>query len=101
QIARLDRLLADRKITVTLDDKARTWLGNAGYDPVYGARPLKRVIQRRLQDPLAQLILEGRIGDGDAVTVSASATGLTLNGQEFTAGEDELADTPPPGTALN
>ncbi|HEU0162164.1 MAG TPA: ATP-dependent chaperone ClpB, partial [Rhizomicrobium sp.] len=47
QIARLDRLLADRKITVTLDDKARTWLGNAGYDPVYGARPLKRVIQRR------------------------------------------------------
>jgi len=101
QIARLDRLLADRKITVTLDDKARTWLGNAGYDPVYGARPLKRVIQRRLQDPLAQLILEGRIGDGDTVAVSASATGLTLNGQEFAVGNDELADTPPPGTALN
>ncbi|MGH6741210.1 MAG: AAA family ATPase, partial [Bradyrhizobium sp.] len=54
QIGRLSRLLADRKITVTLDDKARHWLGNAGYDPVYGARPLKRVIQRRLQDPLAQ-----------------------------------------------
>ncbi|OJT95139.1 MAG: ATP-dependent chaperone ClpB, partial [Alphaproteobacteria bacterium 65-7] len=101
QIARLDRLLADRKITVTLDEKARTWLGNAGYDPVYGARPLKRVIQRRLQDPLAQLILEGRIGDGSTVTVSAGATGLTLNGQEFVTGEDELADTPPPGTALN
>jgi ATP-dependent Clp protease ATP-binding subunit ClpB len=101
QIGRLDRLLADRKITVTLDDKARHWLGNAGYDPVYGARPLKRVIQRRLQDPLAQLILEGKIGDGDTVTVSASKTGLTVNGQEFSAGADELADTAPAGTALN
>jgi ATP-dependent Clp protease ATP-binding subunit ClpB len=58
------RLLADRKIAITLDDKARHWLGNAGYDPVYGARPLKRVIQRRLQDPLAQMILEGKIGEG-------------------------------------
>ncbi len=64
QIARLGRLLADRKITLALDDKARHWLGNAGYDPVYGARPLKRVIQRRLQDPLAQLLLEGKIADG-------------------------------------
>jgi ATP-dependent Clp protease ATP-binding subunit ClpB len=101
QIGRLGQLLADRKITVTLDDKARTWLGNAGYDPVYGARPLKRVIQRRLQDPLAQMILEGRIGDGAVVVVSASATGLTLNGQEFAATNDELGDVPPPGTALN
>ena len=94
-------LLADRKITVTLDDKARTWLGNAGYDPVYGARPLKRVIQRRLQDPLAQLLLEGKVGDGGAVDVSASKTGLTINGQTFSAGSDELADLPPPGTSLN
>src|SRR5205085_4259057 len=79
QIGRLDRLLADRKIAIALDDKARHWLGNAGYDPVYGARPLKRVIQRRLQDPLAQLILEGSIGEGASVKVSASKTGLTVN----------------------
>jgi len=101
QIERLSRLLADRKITITLDDKARQWLGNAGYDPVYGARPLKRVIQRRLQDPLAQLILEGRIADGDSVTVSATTTGLTVNGVEFAAGADELVDVLPAGTALN
>jgi ATP-dependent Clp protease ATP-binding subunit ClpB len=101
QIGRLDRLLADRKIVITLDDKARHWLGNAGYDPVYGARPLKRVIQRRLQDPLAQLILEGRISDGSLVKVSASKTGLTIDGQEFAAASDELADVPPPGTSLN
>jgi ATP-dependent Clp protease ATP-binding subunit ClpB len=101
QIGRLSRLLADRKITISLDDKARHWLGNAGYDPVYGARPLKRVIQRRLQDPLAQMILEGKVGDGAAVTVSASKTGLTVNGQEFAAAADDLTDTPPPGVALN
>ncbi len=101
QIGRLDKLLADRKIAITLDDKARHWLGNAGYDPVYGARPLKRVIQRRLQDPLAHLILEGKITDGANVPVSASKTGLTVNGQEFSAGADELTDTAPAGTALN
>ena len=75
QIARLSKLLADRKIVLQLDDKARHWLGNAGYDPVYGARPLQRVIQRRLQDPLAQLLLEGRIADGAMVKVSASRDG--------------------------
>jgi len=101
QIGRLDKLLADRKIAITLDDKARHWLAHAGYDPVYGARPLKRVIQRRLQDPLAQLILEGRITDGDTVTVSASKTGLTVNGQEFAATADELVDAAPAGIALN
>ena len=101
QMARLSRLLADRKITVDLDEKARHWLGNAGYDPVYGARPLKRVIQRRLQDPLAQMILEGRLGEGADVKVSATATGLTLNGQEFAASSDELVDTAPAGIALN
>jgi ATP-dependent Clp protease ATP-binding subunit ClpB len=101
QIGRLDRLLADRKIAITLDDKARHWLGNAGYDPVYGARPLKRVIQRSLQDPLAQLILEGKITDGANVPVSASKTGLTVNGQEFSAQADELTDAAPAGTALN
>jgi ATP-dependent Clp protease ATP-binding subunit ClpB len=101
QIARLDKLLADRKIAITLDDKARHWLGNAGYDPVYGARPLKRVIQRRLQDPLAQLLLEGKITDGANVKVSASKTGLTVDGKEFSAATDELSDIPPAGTALN
>jgi len=101
QIGRLSRLLADRKIAITLDEKARAWLGNAGYDPVYGARPLKRVIQRQLQDPLAQLILEGRIGDGATVTVGASKTGLTINGQEFAASNDELADVAPAGVAIN
>jgi ATP-dependent Clp protease ATP-binding subunit ClpB len=101
QMARLGKLLADRKIAIDLDDKARHWLGNAGYDPVYGARPLKRVIQRRLQDPLAQLLLEGKVGDGDTVTVSANKTGLTIDGREFPAGTDELADLPPPGTSLN
>jgi ATP-dependent Clp protease ATP-binding subunit ClpB len=101
QIGRLDRLLADRKIAITLDDKARHWLAHAGYDPVYGARPLKRVIQRRLQDPLAQLILEGKIADGDTVKVSASKTGLTIDGQEFAASADELVDIAPAGVALN
>ena len=101
QIARLDKLLADRKIAVELDDKARQWLGNAGYDPVYGARPLKRVIQRRLQDPLAQLILEGNIAEGATVSVSAGKTGLIVNGQEFSASADELFDAPPPGSTLN
>ena len=69
QIGRLHKLLADRKIEIALDAKARDWLANAGYDPVYGARPLKRVIQRRLQDPLAHLLLEGKIGDGSKVKV--------------------------------
>ena len=101
QIGRLDKLLADRKIAITLDDKARHWLGNAGYDPVYGARPLKRVIQRRLQDPLAQMILEGKITDGANVKVSASKTGLTVDGHEYTASADELADAAPAGVALN
>jgi ATP-dependent Clp protease ATP-binding subunit ClpB len=101
QIGRLSRLLADRKITIELDDKARHWLGNAGYDPVYGARPLKRVIQRRLQDPLAHLLLEGKVTDGATLNVSASKTGLSINGQEFSAEADELIDIPPPGTSLN
>jgi ATP-dependent Clp protease ATP-binding subunit ClpB len=95
QIARLGKLLSDRKITIALDKKARDWLADAGYDPVYGARPLKRVIQRRLQDPLAQLLLEGRIGDGQEVKVSAGKTGLTIDGQSFEVGEDVFAPEPP------
>jgi ATP-dependent Clp protease ATP-binding subunit ClpB len=101
QIGRLDRLLADRKIEISLDKKATDWLANAGYDPVYGARPLKRAIQRRLQDPLAQLLLEGKIADGAKVKVSASKTGLTIDGREFTASPDELAESMPSGVTLN
>jgi ATP-dependent Clp protease ATP-binding subunit ClpB len=81
QMARLAKLLADRKITVALDEKARAWLANAGYDPVYGARPLKRVMQKTLQNPLAGMILEGAVKDGDTVRVTASPLGLLLNGQ--------------------
>ncbi|MBI3676152.1 MAG: ATP-dependent chaperone ClpB [Proteobacteria bacterium] len=96
QIERLTRLLADRKIEIKLDSKATEWLAQAGYDPVYGARPLKRAIQRRLQDPLAQLILEGKIGDGAKVKVSATKTGLTINGQQFAVSDDEfVADSAP------
>ncbi|WP_137387769.1 ATP-dependent chaperone ClpB [Rhodoligotrophos defluvii] len=80
QIERLQRLLADRKITVDLDDKARDWLGRRGYDPAYGARPLRRIIQKSLQDPLAEQILAGKINDGDTVDVSADDNGLLING---------------------
>ncbi len=82
QLERLHKLLEDRKITLELDEAAKAWLGNAGYDPVYGARPLKRVIQRELQNPLASLILEGAIADGDTVHVSVGEHGLTINGRE-------------------
>ena len=88
QIARLARLLSDRKMTIALDGKAKKWLAEAGYDAAYGARPLKRVIQRRLQDPLANLILEGKIKDGDRVAVSAGKRGLSLNGIEYEATDD-------------
>jgi ATP-dependent Clp protease ATP-binding subunit ClpB len=81
QLMRLRKLLADRKIELKLDDAAKVWLGDAGYDPVYGARPLKRVIQRALQNPLASMILEGTIPDGSTVSVSAGAQGLTIQGR--------------------
>ena len=80
QMARLHKLLADRKITITLDDAARMWLANRGYDAAYGARPLKRVIQRHVQDPLAEQILAGGVKDGDAVRVSVRDGELTING---------------------
>ena len=85
QMARLQKLLTDRKITVELDDKARTWLANRGYDPAYGARPLKRVIQRHVQDPLAEQILAGRIKDGDKVRLSVRDGDLVLNGEPVKA----------------
>ena len=80
QMGRLAKLLETRKITVALDDAARTWIANRGYDPAYGARPLKRVIQKSVQDPLAEQILSGAVKDGDAVHVSVRDGGLTLNG---------------------
>ncbi|PJK27408.1 ATP-dependent chaperone ClpB [Minwuia thermotolerans] len=79
QLRHLEKLLADRKIGLELDEAARAWLADAGYDPVYGARPLKRVIQRRLQNPLAEAILSGEIADGETVRVSAGENGLTIN----------------------
>ncbi|MEQ8266905.1 MAG: ATP-dependent chaperone ClpB [Parvibaculum sp.] len=82
QMGRLRKLLKDRKIEIELDDTARTWLADQGYDPVYGARPLKRVIQRNLQDPLAELLLLGKIADGETVKVSAGAGGLIIGGHE-------------------
>jgi ATP-dependent Clp protease ATP-binding subunit ClpB len=80
QMGRLNKLLTDRKITVELDQAARTWLANRGYDPAYGARPLKRVIQKHVQDPLAEQILAGGVKDGDAVRVSVRDGELTING---------------------
>ena len=81
QMKRLDKLLADRKITIELDTAARDWLADKGYDPAYGARPLKRVIQRNVQDPLAEMILSGRVKDGETVKISATKFGLTFNGK--------------------
>jgi ATP-dependent Clp protease ATP-binding subunit ClpB len=78
QLGRLRKLLADRNIALELDESAREWLAEAGYDPTYGARPLKRVIQRSLQDRLAGLLLEGRIGDGERLAVTAGADGLDV-----------------------
>ncbi len=81
QLARLRDMLADRKIALHLDQRATDWLAEEGYDPVYGARPLKRVIQRSLQNPLAQRLLEGVIHDNSTVEVSATRDGLVLGEQ--------------------
>ena len=78
QFGRLAKLLADRKITLDLDPKARAWLAEKGYDPAYGARPLKRVIQKAVQDPLAEMILGGEIQDGESVPVTAGRSGLRI-----------------------
>jgi len=80
QIGRLEGLLKDRKMRIELAESARQWLAEQGYDPVYGARPLKRVIQKELQDPLARLLLEGRIHDGEAIKVDVDGDSLTING---------------------
>ncbi|MFT5511009.1 MAG: ATP-dependent Clp protease ATP-binding subunit ClpB [Hyphomicrobiaceae bacterium] len=80
QLQRLEVLLADRKIELRMDQAAKDWLAGRGYEPAYGARPLKRVIQRFVQDPLAEMILGGSIKDGATVSVTADADGLVING---------------------
>jgi len=96
QLQRLEALLADRDIRIELDDAAKQLLARAGFDPAYGARPLKRVIQKRLQDPIARLILKGEILDGQTITVSAEGETLTVNGDPV--GDERGA---PAGVAVN
>jgi ATP-dependent Clp protease ATP-binding subunit ClpB len=81
QLGFLQALLDERNISLTLDESARAWLADAGYDPVYGARPLKRVIQKSLQNSLAGMILEGTIGDGETVAITAGVEGILINGK--------------------
>ena len=81
QMTRLQKLLDDRKIVITLEPSARDWLAEKGWDPAYGARPLKRVIQKFVQDPLAEMILAGTIKDGEKVKISGDKLGLTFNGK--------------------
>ena len=81
QLARLEARLAQRKISLALDSAAKSWLANEGYDPVFGARPLKRVIQRHLQDPLAGLLLSGEVLDGQSIAVTAGPVGLIIGGR--------------------
>ena len=95
QFGRLQKLLDERKITVTLDPSARLWLAEKGYDPAYGARPLKRVIQKTVQDPLAELILSGQIQDGATLPVQAGPLGLMIGDVTVTR------ETRPEGVALN
>lgn len=83
QLRHLQSLLADRKITLEVDETAKTWLGNTGYDPVYGARPLKRVIQRQLQNPLASMLLSGKVKDGDTVKVTVVDGQIAINGSKL------------------
>ena len=101
QFARLQRLLEDRKIVLTLDAAARDWLAAKGWDPAYGARPLKRVIQRNVQDPLAEMILAGDIVDGDRVAISAKGNVLTFNGKAPQTAEIAQFETPVPKRKLH
>jgi ATP-dependent Clp protease ATP-binding subunit ClpB len=78
QLKRVEKLLADRQMTIALDGAAQTWLADKGYDPVYGARPLKRVIQKELIDPIARKLLAGDLADGSVIQVGADDTGLVI-----------------------
>jgi ATP-dependent Clp protease ATP-binding subunit ClpB len=101
QFGRLRRLLEDRKIDLVLDAKGRDWLAEKGWDPAYGARPLKRVIQRSVQDPLAEMILAGDVHDGATVKISAGKNGLTFNGKAVDDAQSDLDDAPQPKRVLN
>ncbi|WP_029585761.1 ATP-dependent chaperone ClpB [Bradyrhizobium sp. URHD0069] len=101
QFSRLRKLLEDRKITLTLDADARDWLATKGWDPAYGARPLKRVIQRYVQDPLAEMILAGEIKEGDRVVISVEGNVLTFNGKALNTAEVTQLEAPVPRRKLN
>jgi ATP-dependent Clp protease ATP-binding subunit ClpB len=101
QFSRLQKLLEERKITLTLDAAAREWLAAKGWDPAYGARPLKRVIQRYLQDPLSEMILAGEIRDGDRVVISVEGNVLTFNGKAPQTAEIAQFETPAPKRRLH
>ena len=101
QFGRLQKLLEERKITLTLDAAARDWLAAKGWDPAYGARPLKRVIQRSLQDPLAEMILAGDVKDGDRVAISVKGNVLTFNGKAPQTAEITPFEAPTPKRKLN
>ena len=89
QFARLKKLLSDRKISLSLDTKAQNWLAEKGWDPAFGARPLKRAIQRYVQDPLAELLLGGEVHDDSTVKISVGKEGLTFNGKAVKIMDDE------------
>jgi ATP-dependent Clp protease ATP-binding subunit ClpB len=78
QLERVEKLLADRQITISVDASAQHWLAERGYDPIYGARPLRRVIQKELMDNIARKLLAGDIADGSVIEVKASADGLEI-----------------------
>ncbi|MEM8758686.1 MAG: AAA family ATPase, partial [Planctomycetota bacterium] len=92
QLGLLEKRLEPRKIALDLDQSAQDWLADKGYDPVYGARPLKRVVQKALQDPLAELILGGRLKDGETLKVSVRDGGLVFG---------EHADLPPEAATVH
>ncbi|ULB11033.1 ATP-dependent chaperone ClpB [Cereibacter azotoformans] len=92
QLGLLEKRLANRKVTLELDAAAKQWLADEGYDPVYGARPLKRVIQRHLQDPLAEMILAGDVLDGSVVKVSAGVDGLIIGDRISASRRDRPQD---------
>jgi ATP-dependent Clp protease ATP-binding subunit ClpB len=89
QLKRLEKLLADRKITLDLDETAINWLADKGYDPAYGARPLKRVMQKELQDPLAEKILGVEIKDGSTVVVTSGSDRLIFRAKAGAAKAEE------------
>jgi ATP-dependent Clp protease ATP-binding subunit ClpB len=93
--------LEERKIVLTLDAAARDWLAAKGWDPAYGARPLKRVIQRNVQDPLAEMILAGEVKDGDHVAISAQGNVLTFNGNAAQTAEISRFEAPVSKRKLN